>query len=422
MNNETLQNDDTNEAEPDLTELAIKLIQNGKYLEAEQLLEKEIEINYRKGFDEYDGDIVNILPFLTLADMYKEQNDFEKAIPRYFEIINISERLDECWLGSPFINRILNELTNIFNTLIGLKNGIDIFIISLEKSEYPSFYPNNDRVSKLIDWLSDIYINQERSGEGEQLLKVMVNYSKESQNAINCDYSNLSIKLALIYLEQGNLDLSEPLLISTINSQNTESKIISLESLATIYKDQGKLVEAENYFLEALEIRTDDKSVNIFSSDLSECIHHLALFYLDQNKFEKAESYYLKAIEQRNELSDPTDSISLDWMVSLAELYKCNGKIKEPVLLYFDLLKKLKEDFSYYEEYSEFNFFQSSYLINTLNDISSLLPDLCALDDADDVLNDGYALYHDIIQLPPNHPEFIRYIEIKENYFKKKGN
>ena len=128
-------------------------------------------------------------------------------------------------------------------------------------------------------------------------------------------------------------------------------------ALAFLHEDHGKFIEAEKYYLKAID--------NGHSSSMN----NLANLYANQKKFKEAEMYYLKAIEKGN----------VSPMYNLAILYKNQKKIKKAeryylmaienedvkamnnlAILYEDQ-KKYKEAEKYYLKAIDFNHLNSIY-------------------------------------------------------------
>jgi tetratricopeptide (TPR) repeat protein len=107
-----------------------------------------------------------------------------------------------------------------------------------------------------------------------------------------------------LYKDQGKIEEAEKLYLESLEIKrflgDKKGISISLNNLGVLYKDQGKIEEAEKYFLESLEIRRllgDKKGI---SSSLS----NLGIIETEKNEIQGARKYFVESIELKKEIND----------------------------------------------------------------------------------------------------------------------
>ena len=147
---------------------------------------------------------------------------------------------------------------------------------------------------------------------------------------------------------QGRYVEAEPLYLEALEISKAELgdrhpyTAMSLNNLAILYKSQGRYVEAEPLYLEALEIRKTELGDRHPYTAMS--LNNLAALYDSQGRYVEAESLYLKALEIRKaELGDrhPYTASSLN---GLAALYDSQGRYVEAEPLYLEALEIRKAE------------------------------------------------------------------------------
>ena len=119
--------------------------------------------------------------------------------------------------------------------------------------------------------------------------------------------------------------------------------IESLNSVANMYTDQNKYIEAESIYKWALQI--SEKSINQYPSFMALSLNNLALLYCDQGRYEEAEPMYKRSLEIRERIlgsEHPDVALSLN---NLAELYRIQGRYVEAEPLFNRVLINLSNQF-----------------------------------------------------------------------------
>jgi CHAT domain-containing protein len=168
----------------------------------------------------------------------------------------------------------------------------------------------------------------------------------------------------------------------------------SLNTLATLYKSQGKWTEAEPLQDEALAIRRilfGDRPNN----DLATSLNNLALFYKWQGKWTEAELLYGEALAIRRHLFGGKPNKDLAFSLNnLAVLYKDRGKWAEAERLYGEALAIRRHLFGRRP---------NNDLAMSLNNVAMFYMAKGKLTDAEPLYNDALAIYRHLFGRRPNN-------------------
>jgi tetratricopeptide (TPR) repeat protein len=142
--------------------------------------------------------------------------------------------------------------------------------------------------------------------------------------------------------ERGHLREAEPLLVRALAIREQEvgtnhsSTAMSLNSLANLYRAQGKYTQAEPLYQRALAFY--EQEVGASHPATASILNNLAALYQKQGKYAQAESLYQRALaiyEQELGASHPHTALILN---NLAELYRSQGKYTQAEPLYIRAL------------------------------------------------------------------------------------
>jgi tetratricopeptide (TPR) repeat protein len=119
--------------------------------------------------------------------------------------------------------------------------------------------------------------------------------------------------------------------------QNRESleqltMVDSVHYLGNLYKDQGKLQEAEAMYQQALT--GYEKALGPDHTSTLDSVHNLGILYKDQGKLQKAEAMYQRALTGKEKALGPDHTSTLDSVHCLGILYRNQGKLQEAEVMY----------------------------------------------------------------------------------------
>lgn len=145
--------------------------------------------------------------------------------------------------------------------------------------------------------------------------------------------------LAELYRDAGRYDVSETFYkksLDVLDKRPRESVDLEtvhvLNGLGLLYKELGRLPEAESYFLRAMEkIESVRESCR---PEYASLVNNLALVYLDQGRYGEAETLYKQLISdgESEDFAGPEDTIHL--LNNLALLYCNQGRYDDAEPLY----------------------------------------------------------------------------------------
>ncbi|KAM0164160.1 hypothetical protein ACHAPG_000911 [Botrytis cinerea] len=113
--------------------------------------------------------------------------------------------------------------------------------------------------------------------------------------------------------------------------------------LGNLYSDQGKLTEAEEMYLRALEGR--EKAFGLDHTSTLDTVNNLGNLYSNQGKLAEAEVMYHRALEGREKAFGVDHTSTLDTIHNIGVLYKKQGKLAEAEVMYHRALEGYKKAF-----------------------------------------------------------------------------
>ncbi|TEY32460.1 hypothetical protein BOTCAL_0730g00010 [Botryotinia calthae] len=123
------------------------------------------------------------------------------------------------------------------------------------------------------------------------------------------------------------------------------STFITINNLGILYKNQGKLAEAEKMYHRALE--GSEKALGSDYTSTLKIIGNLGNLYSNQGKLAKAEIMYLRVLEGYEKAFGP-DHISILIIVgNLGLLYLNQGNLAETKIMYLQVLEGYEKAFGF---------------------------------------------------------------------------
>jgi tetratricopeptide (TPR) repeat protein len=141
-----------------------------------------------------------------------------------------------------------------------------------------------------------------------------------------------------LYRNQGKLAEAEAMVIralqgyeETLGPKHT-STLDTVNNLGVLYKDQGKLAEAEAIYTRALQ--GSEEALRPKHTSTLNTINNLGVFYRNQDKLTEAEAMYTRALQGREKALGPKHTSTLDIVNNLGLLYADQGKLAEAEAMY----------------------------------------------------------------------------------------
>lgn len=278
-----------------LNNLAVVLLAEARYSEAEPLFTRAISINeITLGADHP----LLIIQLSNLAALFEAQGKYTQAESLYRRALAIDEKVLESGYHP--------EVGNLFNNLAGLYEKQSKYaeaemlyrraLIIFEKTlgqEHSSVAICLSNLASL-DWRLGKY------AEAETLIKRSLAID---ENAFGSDHPHVATRLSilgLIYKSQGKYLEAETLYKRSLSIDEKvfgwehPAVAIRLNNLALLYRVEGKYAEAEPLYKRALAI--NEKTFGSEHPEVARNLNNLGLLYRIQGKYLQAEPLYRRAL------------------------------------------------------------------------------------------------------------------------------
>ena len=123
--------------------------------------------------------------------------------------------------------------------------------------------------------------------------------------------------------------------------EEDEVFLSAVHNLGLLYKDRGKLDEAEKMYVRSLEGR--EKVLGADHTSTLHTVNDLGLLYKDQGKLDKAEKMYDRALEGREKVLGAEHIWTLDTVNNLCLFYAESGRLDEAEKMYNQALEGYKK-------------------------------------------------------------------------------
>ncbi|PQE09257.1 tpr repeat protein [Rutstroemia sp. NJR-2017a WRK4] len=179
------------------------------------------------------------------------------------------------------------------------------------------------------------------------------------------------------------------------------------DNLGALYRDQGKLAEAEALYLRALE--GSKKVLGLDHISTLSIANNLGYIYSIQGKLVEAEAIYLRALEGCEKALGPDYILTLQTVRNLGMLYSRQGKLAEIEAMYFRALEGFKKALG------------SDYIsiLGMINNLSTLYKDQGKLAETE-------VIYLRILEsnekaLGPDYISTLQTVNTLDNFYKDQG-
>ncbi|RMZ81359.1 hypothetical protein DV738_g2165, partial [Chaetothyriales sp. CBS 135597] len=111
----------------------------------------------------------------------------------------------------------------------------------------------------------------------------------------------------------------------------------AFHKLGDLYADQGKLAEAENMYIRALQGK--EEALGPDHTSTLDTVNNLGSLYTSQGKLAEAEKMYIRALQGKEKALGPDHTSTLDTVNNLGNLYSDQGKLAESEKMYIRALQ-----------------------------------------------------------------------------------
>jgi tetratricopeptide (TPR) repeat protein len=251
----------------------------------------------------------------SLGQLYYKQGRYLEAEPLLQKALALRKQL----LGSnhPDIALSLNNLAGLYHAQCRYSEAESLYLQSLEITDELGL--DHLHVAASLNNLAALYESQGRYSEAEVLY---IRSIKINEKQLSADHPNFAAglsNLALLYKSQGRYSEAEPLYLQSLRirenllgSDNLDTAN-GLHNLAGLYQAQGRYAEAESLLIQALEIR--ERQLGADHPEVASSLNNLARLYASQGRYTEAESLLIRAIAIRRKIlgenhSDTVNSLN----------------------------------------------------------------------------------------------------------------
>jgi tetratricopeptide (TPR) repeat protein len=247
-----------------------------------------------------------------LGLLYYKQGRYLEAEPLLQKALTLKQTL----LGSDHLD-VANNLNNLANLYVlqgRYSKAEPIYLQSLEirKSQLGEYHP---LIAISLNNLASLYQFQNRYSEAELLYVKLLRIRENQLGENHPDVDSLS-NLAVLYTNQGRFSEAEPLLLRSLEirkSQLGEDHPVvatSFNNLAALYQFQGRYSEAESLYLQSLKIR--ESQLGTDHSDVANSLNNLATLYYSQARYAEAETLIARSLTLRRKLLGENHHATVD--------------------------------------------------------------------------------------------------------------
>ena len=155
---------------------------------------------------------------------------------------------------------------------------------------------------------------------------------------ISASLPTTSHSRGLLYRDQGKLAEAEQMYVRALAGYEKAlgpdhtSTLDTVNNLGNLYRDQGKLAEAEQMYVRALA--GYEKALGPDHTSTLNTVNNLGNLYRDQGKLAEAEQMYVRALAGYEKALGPDHTSTLDTVHNLGNLYRDQGKLAEAEQMY----------------------------------------------------------------------------------------
>jgi len=324
-----------------LNEKAFRLVDQGRYAEAEPLFRRSLAIRKKKLGPDHPYVAISLN---NLGTLYRAQGRYADAEPLLKRALAIREKA----LGSdhPDVAQALNNLAELYREQGRYGEAEPLYNHALAIKE-KALGPDHPAVALLLNNLALLYQTQGRYTDAEPLLKRALVINEKALGPDHPDVARSLSNLAVLYATQGRYADAEPLLKRALAIRekalgpNHPHVAISLDLLGELYRVQGRYADAEPLCKRALAIR--EKRLGRDHPEIATSLKNLAALYDAQGRHADAEPLYKRSLaidEKALGPKHPDVAMSLN---NLAALFWKQGRYADAEALYQRSLATLEK-------------------------------------------------------------------------------
>ena len=314
-----------------LRDNARRMIENGEYDQADQLLQEAIEIDreaIQSQQEKMDQRKLSLAQSLAhRADLAETRLEYNSAIDLY------KAALDALPQEQHETQAIyLNNLGLLYDTVADYKNAEPLMRRALEIDE-KSFGPDHPEVATDLNNLASLLQSTNRLDQAEPLMRRALVID---ENSFGPNHPNIAIRLnnlAQLLQDTNRLAEAEPLMRRALEIDEKSfgpdhpNVAIRLSNLAQLLQDTNRLDEAEPLMKRVVGIF--EKSYGKEHPNVATALNNLARLLKDTNRFDDAELMYRRALEIDEKSFGPDHPNVAIRLNNLASLLQATNRLAE---------------------------------------------------------------------------------------------
>jgi tetratricopeptide (TPR) repeat protein len=277
----------------------------------------------------------------TLAGLYQDVGNFDKALLMYERALQVIEKTNES-LASMLHECILNNLGQFYQEKREYKESLKLYekalIINQRENE-----SDNLNVATIYNNQAGIYQAQGNLSKALQLYLRAYNIRKNLLGPEHPEVANVLNNIACLYENEGNYEGALKLYLQALDIREKklgkEHPFVAntVSNLASLYAQIGEYKEATIYLQRSLKIyaKRNDTQHPRFARDLSS----LGSLCMLLGNYEDGILFCRRALLIQENTIGLTHLDIVQTLNNLAGLYKCVGKFEEALQLYLRALK-----------------------------------------------------------------------------------
>jgi tetratricopeptide (TPR) repeat protein len=306
----------------------VSLSSQGKTGKAVALAESRLREARKQFSDRLPEQSVPLL--INLGVLYKRIRKPGEAESVLTEALEIAERLGG-ENGKALQPKILSSLGSVYASSGDLARSRETYekALDLKQEIVGADHPD---VAVILDRLAGVCQFQNQFDQAEEYLTRALEIRKKKIGSEDQRTAALYFNLGELYLAQNRYEDALPQFLSALNAfekhgENNPQLIYPLQKLAWIKKQQGKNLEAESFYRQALQV-VDRNEAFVNRIETVSLITNLASLYLMRDKSE-VEELLLRALDITENKSGPHLAARETILSYLGDYYRKTGQQKK---------------------------------------------------------------------------------------------
>jgi tetratricopeptide (TPR) repeat protein len=314
-----------------LSKLAVVLIHQRKYVEAEELLRRALRI-YEEAPEPETHCLADHLN--TLGYLFRMQARHAEAEPFFRRSLAMSEKT--MGASHPDVVWPLGNLASTLGHLSRYSEAEPLFRRALKLTE-EALGPDHPGTAMTLYKFSVLLLDQGRYAEAAAQAHRALRVFQKKNGPDHPDTFRTADLLTTTLAKRGNFAEAEPMALSAVANRENNSgpnhpeTARALETAGVVLGGQGRYAEAEGYLRRALDIRTGVLGAD--HSDTLDSVTAMGILEERRGRYAEAESLYRDVLEKRERVQGPEHTDVANTASRLAGICSRDGRNAEAAAL-----------------------------------------------------------------------------------------